>query len=139
MDSPCIEHKGKPRPNGYVRVTYKQKSWYAHRLAWTQQRGPIPDGLDVCHKCDNRKCVNIEHLFLGTRLENMRDAVRKNRQAKGFRLPHTKLTESAKAEIVSMARRGVKYKAISEKFGIHRAHAGEIAIQQGVRRNGIGK
>jgi len=52
----------------------------AHRVAWMLKNGKIPDGIDVLHKCDNRSCVNCEHLFLGTAKDNDRDAVAKGRK-----------------------------------------------------------
>ena len=63
----------------YGQQTYQGKCQGAHRVAWQKAHGSIPDGMDVCHTCDHKACVNINHLFLGTRKDNMRDASRKGR------------------------------------------------------------
>lgn len=63
-------------PAGYGRMTRGQ---YAHRVSYEIHRGAVPRGLHVLHRCDNRICVNPDHLFVGTRSDNMRDMMAKGR------------------------------------------------------------
>lgn len=65
--------------NGYGAIRTNWKFEYTHRLAWQLKNGPIPDGMYVCHRCDIRCCVNPDHLFIGTYLDNIKDMISKGR------------------------------------------------------------
>lgn len=134
VNTGCWEWDGSPRENGYCRTTFFRINWYVHRAAYTAFIGKIADGMDVCHTCDNRKCCNPEHLFVGTRKDNMQDAVKKGRQAKGFKLPQTKLSESDIHSIVERAKSGEQYKSIANSFNITPQLAGKVSLKKGVNR-----
>ena len=65
--------------NGYGVASDNGKTQPAHRYSWELHNGPIPEGMQVCHKCDVKPCVNPDHLFIGTQKDNMHDAMRKGR------------------------------------------------------------
>lgn len=83
LDTPCWEWIGNKSQNGYGQFSSRYFSTLAHRASWEIFVGPIPDGLYICHRCDNKSCVNPEHLFLGTQHDNMLDMVQKGRSVKG--------------------------------------------------------
>ena len=77
----CVEWaKGLDR-KGYGRVTHGGRTRFVHRIAWESVNGAIPEGLSVLHRCDNPRCFNVAHLFVGTNGDNNRDMAQKLRQS----------------------------------------------------------
>lgn len=73
---PCIIFQGSRQKSGtgYGQRTVDGKRWLAHRYAWFEHNGDIPIGLFVCHRCNNKGCVNVRHLYLGTNQQNIAHA-----------------------------------------------------------------
>jgi hypothetical protein len=99
----------------------------AHRVAYELAHGSIPDGLFVCHSCDTPRCVNPDHLWLGTNADNAADMARKNRSNQGERCPSAKLTAERVTEIRRRwAEGGVQQKALAAEYGVSRGVVSEI-------------
>jgi hypothetical protein len=120
-DGECLVWVGARHPAGHgsigVGVGSAKRKIGTHRLMWELARGPIPDGLCVCHKCDNPPCCNVEHLFLGTVGDNNRDMFAKRRHGTGGRLgernQNNRLTPGAVIEIRRLHATGLSYPQIS--------------------------
>lgn len=106
--------------NGYGQVNYQCRKSSAHRVAYQVFIGSIPAGMCVLHSCDNRKCVNPDHLFLGTNADNQRDMRAKGRQfkARGEAAGQAKLTETQVKEIRVKRSQGVSNNCLAEFYGV---------------------
>lgn len=78
----CWTWQGGFQTSGYGQFWFRGKCWTAPRAAYTLTKGEISDGMCVCHRCDNKKCCNPNHLFIGTPKDNMVDKTRKGRHGK---------------------------------------------------------
>lgn len=120
--SKCWEWTAHRNRKGYgqmgVGTGSRQPRCSSHRISWELHFGAIPDGLFVCHRCDNPPCVNPAHLFLGTHTENVADMTNKRRQAFGSRSGRSKLSESSVLEIRRLYDSGVSHKKLARIFGI---------------------
>ena len=98
----------------------------AHRVAWELAIGPIPLGMCVLHKCDQRDCCNPAHLFCGTLADNSSDMIAKGRSAKGSNHGGAKLDEMDVKWIKYWLGKGYIQKDIAGAFGVDRTTVGYI-------------
>ena len=99
---------------GYGQISYQGKPVYAHRFV----SGPLSSSAVVLHRCDNKTCVNPDHLTISTQSENMSDMVAKDRQAKGSDHRNAKLDEGSAARVKDMLSMGVSQRVIADWFGV---------------------
>ena len=125
----CWEWLGSCNRRGYGRW-YEGGEVLAHRYFYEQHVGPIPEGMCVCHRCDNPKCVNPDHLFLGTHRDNMEDCVRKGRQATGERNGQAKLTTAMVREIRERAAHGESGSSLGRSYGVRQTSIWKIVNGQ---------
>jgi hypothetical protein len=95
----CISHP--LSKDGYPRIVRNRKTYGGHRYSYLLHYNKIPDGLHVLHKCDNRLCINPEHLFLGTHKDNMQDMIKKGRAVGASGRKQTKEEKEKRGMIMS--------------------------------------
>jgi hypothetical protein len=119
----CWEWTAARLPAGYGKFCKGKAGagWVlAHRASWQMEHGDIPSGVVVCHRCDNRRCVRPEHLFLGTQLDNVRDCVAKGRSSRGERSGTALLTLDSVRTIRTALAAGERHHDIASRFGVAR-------------------
>ena len=137
LDTPCWEWTAGTFSNRYGQFFDGNSKIGAHRFSYKIHFGDISDELKVCHKCDNRRCVNPEHFFLGTQKENMEDMVRKGRRIHaskvGERNGRAIVTESNVLEMRNLHNNGISIAEIARRFDTSETQTARIVKLQSWR------
>lgn len=114
----CWEWTGAIK-EGYGIFSVNHKDKLAHRLMYEKYKGKIPQGMNICHTCDNPKCVNPEHLWVGSQAENVADMMKKRRGLKSFGSNHhfSTITDEIAREIKTKLRDGMTIKQVHMILG----------------------
>lgn len=114
----CWPWGGGHKYRGYGEVRDGRKIKHAHRRSYELFCDAIPDGLEVCHTCDNRWCVNPDHLFIGSRAENLSDAIAKGRMNGRTAIDETGLIQDTIQPIEQRVFAGVPAPVIADRMGL---------------------
>lgn len=124
-DSCWVWTKGK-LAGGYGQVVVNKQKWTAHRLFYTAYNGPIPNGLLVCHTCDNPSCVNPEHLYCGTHKDNNRDTYTRNRMPLRYGDRATNVAKLTKEAAIEIKYSSLTSKELQQKHQVHQSQISRI-------------
>lgn len=127
----CWNWTAARKENGYGAVNYRSRTYYAHRVAFEIRTGTDPKGLVIRHTCDNRRCVNPDHLIPGTQADNIRDMLNRGRHLIGNRHQNAVLTNEQVAEMRRAARAGRRIVRIAEEANLNYA-----TVHQAIRGYG---
>jgi hypothetical protein len=131
----CWIWMGATQVRGYGELISHNRKRLAHRASYETFIGEIPQGMYVCHSCDNVYCVNPAHLFLGTQKQNLQDMAKKGRSTIGERNPRAKLNEMQVKNIKYSLSLGTSVSLIAKQ---HNVTSGAISlIKQGKRWNHV--
>lgn len=126
----CVLWKGAIAGKGYGYFLFENKTISAHRMSYRLFNGIIPENFFVLHTCDNRKCVNPDHLFLGTNNDNVKDMVNKKRNSCGKGKNHgkAKLDDKTVKRIKILLSQKIPQKELARKFKISTSTISSIAL-----------
>lgn len=119
--SGCHEFRSTIQKDGYGRFHFKGRQAPAHRVAYQLYVGEIPAGMMVCHKCDNRCCVNPEHFFLGDAKDNVRDM-----HAKGRAVTRRTVSDVQVKKTLALRSQGLSQARIAEELGMDQANVSRV-------------
>jgi hypothetical protein len=134
-NSGCWLWLGGTQSKGYGVFGPKKAKVLASRFSYEKYRGPVPAKLHVLHKCDTPSCVNPNHLFVGTRRDNMQDASRKGRMHPGEADGMAKLTQQQVDQIRQDASNGISNASLAQQFNVHRSQISRIVNRRRWKRN----
>ena len=127
----CMEWKACRNSKGYGQFGIDGRMRVATRIAYTLAKGQIPEGMLVCHTCDNPPCCNPDHLFIGSPKDNQSDKAIKGRCAPqaGSMNHYARLTESDVIQIRSMRESGSPVADLAHRFNVHQTTISKIVTR----------
>ncbi|MEV7606108.1 HNH endonuclease signature motif containing protein [Paenarthrobacter sp. NPDC089322] len=128
-DTGCWSFSGRINPDGYGTITVDREPYLAHRASYEQWVGPIPKGHVIRHTCDNRMCINPEHLLTGLPRDNTRDAQERHRLANGERHGMHKITDDEVNSIrVEYRTTAIDQRGLARKYKCSQAQISNILL-----------